>query len=338
MPKISIIIPVYNAEKYLDECIASVAEQTFSDWELLLVNDGSTDSSRTLCEKWAAKDSRIILLNKENGGIVSALSHGIAHAAGSYCAFMDNDDWYDKDFLSTLYHSVQKRNADIVQVNHRQVGNGFYSESHYPSQILREDHIRNVILPNYTASKYLELSPYRWDKLYRREVLQDIPAFIPPDKVVGEDVLMNFLAAARSSLIVVEDTVPLYNWRYHSTSASRAYSAKVRLQEPLYWDSIEKIAASVDLQHLCKTQENTQKGYIKYIYACGISGWKDADKRKEIRQILSLISDNQLIAQRIRELPASCRSEKIFLTLASHHAIWLALLLVHIVKRTKHLP
>lgn len=118
MPKYSIIVPVYNAERYLDECIRSVVEQKYSDFELLLVNDGSTDNSAYLCDEWAAKDDRIRVFHKENGGAASARNLALSTAQGEYIGFLDSDDyWISDDVLLMLDQRICCTKPDVLVYN-----------------------------------------------------------------------------------------------------------------------------------------------------------------------------------------------------------------------------
>jgi glycosyltransferase involved in cell wall biosynthesis len=103
MPKISIIIPVYNAERYLEECINSVILQSHRNCEILLINDGSKDSSLSICKKFAERDNRIIVIDKENGGVSSARNAGLEQATGEYIAFVDSDDWIDESIYTSIF-------------------------------------------------------------------------------------------------------------------------------------------------------------------------------------------------------------------------------------------
>ena len=109
--KISVIVPVYNAEKFLHRCINSILAQTFSDWELLLIDDGSMDRSGQICDEYAAKDERIRVFHKENGGVSSARNLGLDHAEGEWIAFVDSDDWIDSEYLTCF---VENTKGDIV--------------------------------------------------------------------------------------------------------------------------------------------------------------------------------------------------------------------------------
>lgn len=122
-PVISIIVPVYNVARYLNECVGSILKQSFADFELLLVDDGSTDDSGAICDRWAAKDGRIRVFHKANGGVSSARNIGLQQVQGKYVMFMDADDyWYRADCLATLLNVAREKDADIVRGEYRAVG------------------------------------------------------------------------------------------------------------------------------------------------------------------------------------------------------------------------
>lgn len=114
---ISVIIPIYNVEAYLDECIASVIAQTYSNLEIILVDDGSPDNCPQMCDEWAAKDSRIRVIHKENGGLSDARNAGIDIATGEYIAFVDSDDWIEPEMYEIMLAALKNENADICACN-----------------------------------------------------------------------------------------------------------------------------------------------------------------------------------------------------------------------------
>ena len=114
MSKISIIVPVYNTEKYLDRCIQSILAQTYTDFELLLVDDGSTDSSGAICDKYAAEDSRVRVFHKENGGASAARNLGLDNAQGEWVTFCDSDDWLDSDLYEKMCKSAENEQSEMV--------------------------------------------------------------------------------------------------------------------------------------------------------------------------------------------------------------------------------
>lgn len=115
---ISIIIPIYNVESYLRKCLDSIMEQSFSCFELLLINDGSTDASAQICQEYVEKDDRIRYFEKENGGVSSARNFGIKHSSGEYITFIDSDDWVEPNYLEILYKAMKEQDADIVVTNY----------------------------------------------------------------------------------------------------------------------------------------------------------------------------------------------------------------------------
>ena len=112
--KITVIVIIYNVEKYLAECLDSIVNQTYKNLEIILVNDGSSDSSKNICEEYAKKDSRVVVIHKENGGLVSARKKGIEKATGKYVTFVDGDDWIEIEAFEYLYCEIKKYHADIV--------------------------------------------------------------------------------------------------------------------------------------------------------------------------------------------------------------------------------
>ena len=134
MPKVSIIVPVYKAEKYLNRCIDSIIAQTFTDWELLLIDDGSPDRSGDICDEYAKKDIRIRVFHKKNGGVSSARNLGLYNVQGEYVAFVDSDDWIDVNTLNVCFSQIEIYDLDILQFsytrNERKLGNVLDFESH----------------------------------------------------------------------------------------------------------------------------------------------------------------------------------------------------------------
>ena len=112
-PVISIIVPVYNVEKYLDRCIQSILVQSFKKFELVLINDGSTDNSLKICQKYREEDNRIVLISQPNKGLSAARNTGLENIHGEYVCFIDSDDFVEKNYLRSLYNNLEKNKADI---------------------------------------------------------------------------------------------------------------------------------------------------------------------------------------------------------------------------------
>ena len=128
-PKISVIVPVYNAEKYLHRCIDSILSQTFTDFELLLINDGSNDGSGAICDEYAAKDSRVRVFHKENCGVSSARNLGIVNSTAEFVVLIDSDDWFALDTLEVLLKEQKKYDADCVVFGFTQTSGNIWAPS-----------------------------------------------------------------------------------------------------------------------------------------------------------------------------------------------------------------
>ena len=169
IPKISIVVPVYNVEKYLDKCINSILNQTLSEFELILIDDGSKDSSGLICDKYAESDKRIKVIHKSNGGISSARNVGLDVAKGKYIGFVDSDDWIERDMYELLYNICEDNNCDIANCS---------SIIHYEQKTVINGGHSLIIHNREEAMKtMLEGTLYDevvWTKLINREILDGI--------------------------------------------------------------------------------------------------------------------------------------------------------------------
>lgn len=167
MPKVSVIIPVYNVEKYLRECLDSVINQTLNDLEIICINDGSTDGCLDILNEYASRDSRIRIINKENGGLSAARNDGIMQATGEYIGFVDSDDWISPDFYENLYSAAVKYKADIACGDLYRTGNGldYYIVRYKKTKVAKS-------LYDKFAMAYLPKHNYVMNRIYDRMKLQ----------------------------------------------------------------------------------------------------------------------------------------------------------------------
>ena len=170
-PLISIIVPVYNTEKYLEKCIESVLNQSFQDYEIILINDGSTDRSESICKQFAARDPRIILLSQSNKGLSEARNAGLRIVRGTYITGIDSDDWVKPDYLQTLFDIITEYGADIAVSN--------YFEDHQEEIVAFDSNDGTVSIYNSEEALTLlfinrDIRDHFWGKLYRKELFDDI--------------------------------------------------------------------------------------------------------------------------------------------------------------------
>ncbi|MDO4924985.1 MAG: glycosyltransferase family 2 protein [Turicibacter sp.] len=170
MPAISIIVPVYNTEKYLKRCIESILNQTFKDFELILVNDGSTDLSAEIIDDYARIDKRIKTLHIENSGQGAARNRGLDIATGEYIGFVDSDDWIHMQMYEFMYNSILKYNADIVQVGH-EIVHDFSNKGEISLEQVRIDKYSNIFSKIASCNSF-EILPFIFpvNKLYSKNI------------------------------------------------------------------------------------------------------------------------------------------------------------------------
>ena len=207
-PTISIIVAVYNTESYLDTCITSVINQTFKDWELILIDDGSTDSSGRICDEYAARESRIKVIHKSNGGQAESRNVGIHQAQGKYIGFVDSDDWIEPTMFERLYTSISDADADaaICERFEDYVGKSVPMHQDMVLGVVGHDEIL-------MAQYYCYLLQVLWSTLFRKEVLtSDIP-----QKEFCEDfaILPHWFNNVNKAVVIDE---PLYHYRMRKGS------------------------------------------------------------------------------------------------------------------------
>ncbi|WP_396146785.1 glycosyltransferase family 2 protein [Flavobacterium sp.] len=198
VPEISIIIPVYNSEKYLEKCIKSLLDQTFTNCEFIFVNDGSTDRSQIILEDFKKKDNRIVLINQKNQGVSTARNTGISIAKGKYIGFVDADDYVAVDFFNQLLESAIQTNSQIVisgfntVINDKFIVNQPIFEIH---KQFKSNDIKQYILPFFIEQ---DLMNTVWNKLYDSKLIRNNNVIFPVGITNGEDGLFNIQAFFKS--------------------------------------------------------------------------------------------------------------------------------------------
>ena len=218
--KISIIVPVYKVEPYLDKCVSSIVNQTYTNLEIILVDDGSPDNCPAMCDAWAEKDSRIRVIHKPNGGLSDARNAGMAAATGELMAFVDSDDRIAPDMYEHLYQRVTEDNSDIVACGVQMVW-----EDKTPSRMLTRD--GNCVLNQEEAMRAIIeeswLKQPVWYKLYQTKLVRDI---LFPKGKYHEDVFWSYQAVGRAKKVSVSDRIGYYYLQRGGSIMGEGYSLK----------------------------------------------------------------------------------------------------------------
>ncbi len=218
--KISVIVPVYKVEPYLDKCVSSIANQTYTNLEIILVDDGSPDNCPAMCDAWAEKDSRIRVIHKPNGGLSDARNAGMSAAAGELMAFVDSDDYLAPDMYEQLYQRMVKDQSDISVCGVQMVW-----EDDTPPRLLtgqgsctlnREEAMRAIIEESWLKQPV-------WYKLYKTALIRDIP--FPVGKY-HEDVFWSYQAVGRAKKVSVSDHIGYYYLQRGGSIMGQGYSLK----------------------------------------------------------------------------------------------------------------
>lgn len=243
--RISVIVPIYNIRPYLPACIESILNQTFQSLEILLVDDGSTDGCHEICESYKRLDSRIKVIHKVNGGLVSARKTGIKAASGKYIAFVDGDDWIEPDMYRRMYSTMTEQDVDMVLCGrYEDVGDvskkvfhgipeGRYGKTEmlrfvYPQMIAKENFFEYGILP------------VIWDKLFRRECLERFQLAVDDRIVMGEDAACVYSCLLNADSIYVMEQC-LYHYRQSTTSIIKQVPDKAleRNRFHILWKTVD---------------------------------------------------------------------------------------------------
>ncbi len=217
---ISVIIPIYNTEKYLEECIKSVVNQSYENLDIILVNDGSTDNSKEICDKWAEKDSRIRLINQNNMGAAMAKNVGLNNIKGDLFMILDSDDLLHKNNIEILCNCMKKEKSDIIEAFYTTIYEEFKNiDIHKNSQ--KESFNTENALKELIISRKFHQTP--WNKLYKTELLKDIR--FPKDKYIDDEYWTYKLFANAKKITWINKV--LYYYRQHEESTmGRMYSIK----------------------------------------------------------------------------------------------------------------
>lgn len=204
MPQISVLIPIFNVEKYLRECLDSVVNQTFRDLEIICINDGSTDGSLPIIEEYARRDPRIVIIDKANSGYGDSMNHGLDRATGEYIAVVESDDWAELDMFEKLYELARGNAAEVVKSEFfsyytdpkKQALNGL------KSGLLREDETGRVIDPHHNVHIFFQ-QPSIWTAIYRADFLREHGIdFLPTPGASYQDTAFNFKVWAAATRVV----------------------------------------------------------------------------------------------------------------------------------------
>lgn len=271
IPAINIIVPVYNVEKYLQQCLEAILNQTFQEWECIIVDDGSTDGSGQICDQYAGLDPRFEVIHKPNGGLSMARNTALDKAKGEYIAFIDSDDWPEPHYLEILHNLIKKHEADVVQCGFQRVFTSYKREKPLVDKecvINKEEAILSLL----DSSK---LPCFVWNKLFRREIITD--KF--PINQNFEDAFTVPLWFKHIKKMVMSPEI-VYNYRMRQGSISNSKVAKNQYD---YVVSEIHLANNVRESVAQKFGDSSYKGYLMKVFVGAAKTTARREKDKNVR-------------------------------------------------------
>lgn len=304
MAKVSVIVPVYNAEKYLEQCIDSIVNQTLKDIEIILIDDGSTDGSAEICKKYLS-DSRVSYYYKENAGAVMARKDGISFAKSEYIGFVDSDDWVETSMYKTMYTAAKNNNADIVFCNCIQNADGHRFSPEMESGVYDRKEIEEKILSKtlaYVADNG-EKRALRWSnclRLYRSDLIKSGISFNPEVRRC-EDLVLTYEATLKANVMVYLGDQYLYHNRVVLNSKSRRYT-------PDAWKAFKSLIIHLyEITEALESESMLRQMHLRAFFSivdCLENELKyyKQNKKRALQQI-SLIMNDEINERYYRNIP-----------------------------------
>lgn len=335
-PKFSVVVPMYNVEQYLEECIRSIQAQTLQDIEIVLVDDGSPDHCGEIADNLARTDDRIKVVHRENGGLGPARNSGILASSGEYIGFVDADDWVDPSMFEVLARALDSNNADICYSGIRQVSDGdILSETRNAlggQVLIGQDNIFTLRRSFYGDS----IARVCDDRIpvsvcvagYRKMMLVENDIWF--EAIRSEDILFNAKAAAFASSVVVLENV-FYNYRQgRMTSITKTFKEDTFAEFETFFEKLVEYAESEDMPYRQECLARSKKRIIDYTRALGTIITSSDLNRRIQKELLKRSSSLERVRWALKGFPVwklSLRQALYFLGLAAQNAQLMMLLL-----------
>ena len=276
-PEISIIVPVYNTENYLRRCIDSILDQSFENFELILVNDGSTDNSGKIIDEYKSKDKRIKVIHKENGGQGSARNRALDIAKGNYIGFVDSDDWIHRDMYKCMYKFITEDNTDIVQVDH-DIVKEYIKDKKCNLSDIEVICIENII-EKFADCNSFEILPFIFpvNKLYKKEIWKELRF---PEGKFAEDLRVIYKIYFKVPKFKIID-FKFYNYYMSSNSSTRGEFNIKKLEDIEAWEEVVKFIDDNNPSiNICNLKAIYCRRILRYYFKC----YKYKDIQKELKR------------------------------------------------------
>lgn len=277
LKKISVIVPIYNVEKYLARCVGSIVNQTYKNLEIILVDDGSPDSCPQMCDDYAEKDSRIKVVHKKNGGLSDARNAGMAVATGEYISFIDSDDYVPDDFFECLLNVMNKENSDIAECGVVK----FYEDNRFDK--FNDDLSVKTYDTQDAMSALIAENPFHqhvWNKLYKTELVKDIPYAVGK---LNEDEFWTYQVFGRANKVTKLNKTMYYYFQRSSSIMGVGYN--IRRLDALEGKANRQKYIENNFPDLSTQAKIDLYGSCMFAYQSVLKFMSGADKKKALELI-----------------------------------------------------
>ncbi|MYN52861.1 glycosyltransferase [Lactobacillus crispatus] len=297
--QISVVVPVYNEEKYLPDCLNSILNQTYSDLEVIIVDDGSTDQSGEICDQFQSRDNRVKVIHKSNGGLISAWKCGVDNSKNDYICFVDSDDLIQKNHIKDMVEVVKKYSVDLVLSQVKKISDKKISPFIYT--------LKSGFIPNY-REKFLpkiltdldkvserNLPPNRWGKLIQKQHIISNLKYVDDRVVYGEDLSIMFpIFCDIDSIYVIEENDNSYLYRYREGTMVSGYDKTRWLSIKLVYSNLKKVVE--EKKNLPNNMMNqVEIDYFKALIDCYKNQIRSSNVRyKDTEMLIQKMNDFQL--------------------------------------------
>lgn len=291
--KLSVIVPVYNAEKYLHRCIDSILNQAFDDFELLLIDDGSNDSSGAICEKYAEFDERVRVIHKNNNGVSEARNTGIDNAVGEYIIFVDSDDEISKGFFDDV--AIKAENVDLYICGAREIQKEFGKITNQTEHRLKIEGMTTVkwLFSNVGASIPVCLVRTPWAKAYRTQIIKKNNVRFDKNFSLGEDILFNLSYCEHIEKVYVDINVYYMYYKENQQSLASRYTPNIYENTKKIYDKFRETVHRIVLEE--SGHENFENLYLSSMVSCISHIYEHKRGRKEKKEIIEKVTNDEWV-------------------------------------------
>lgn len=284
MPKISVIVPVYNVEKYLNRCVDSILNQTFEDFELILVNDGSPDNCGNICDEYAQKDNRVKVIHKKNGGVSSARNAGIDTAQGEYIMFVDSDDWINENMLNDMYNMPD---SDMKVSSIRMIGKDNSTEYIIDTKMYTQE---DLLIGFFSEAFPIICFCGPWCKLYKKDIIFNNAIRFNEYMSLGEDTYFNLNYIKHCKSIYTSEQIYYYYMRENSESLFTKFRLNMYYDVRKVFDLKVKMANELNMG-----RDSIFKLKLSYIQSLigNLIKMVDTNTKTEVKKYMSLLQKDK---------------------------------------------